>query len=106
MKLQNVRRKAANTVQNSYDLAYNVGDAALAAAETFESHLRLISKYRQDNPHKAAHLIARLTRIAVHTALFTVWAPATFARFALLTTITGQKPDPQFDDQQSTCPSL
>ena len=28
MKLQNVRRKAANAVQNSYDLAHNAGDAA------------------------------------------------------------------------------
>ena len=105
MKLQNVRQKAANTVQNSYDLAYDIGDAALSAAETFEAHLHLISKSRWDNPHRAAHLIARLTRIAVHAALFTVWAPATIARFALLTAITGQKPNPQFDNQQSPCPS-
>ena len=94
MKLQNVRRKAANAVQNSYDLAYNVGDASLTAAETFESHLRFISCHRHDNPHRAAYLAARLTRIAVHAALFTVWAPATGARFALLTAITGQKPAP------------
>ena len=99
-------KRRGRPLQHREGAATKISHPRQKAAETFESHLRLISNHRQDTPHRAAHLIARLTRISVHAALFTVWAPATIARFALLTAITGQKPAPLSGDQQSPCPSL